>query len=161
MPPPALFLPWRVRMLPRLVVLFPGIVFLLSFILEPFKPNYLCGPDPWEGVNALMWPTSIVLSYMLLAGNAHRRRLGALFGFLITVGSAALLTFVKVLGPGLNLAAAFHSCGCFGPIELPYPAHMALLAGMAACLGAVFLHEETRLAEARERLGTPGFEPGS
>ena len=143
--PRALRLPWRIRSLPRWVAVAPALVYLASAVLKPMKGGLLCH-DPWELTNLLLWPVEIALALLLLRGSPHRRRLAALFGLILSVCAAALLTFVKVFGPGLNLAAAVHSCGCFGPIDLPYPAHMALLAGMAACLGAVFLHEETVLS---------------
>ena len=144
-PPGAVLrLPWRVRTLPRWVFLAPGFVYLASVVLYPFKPQYLC-EDPWEGANLLLWPVDLALALMLLKGTAQSRRLAALFGHVLSCSAMVLLTFLRLFGRRLNLAAAEFSCGCFGPIDLPYPVHMALLAGMAACLAAVFLHEETVL----------------
>ncbi|MCK6479714.1 MAG: hypothetical protein HUU06_10745 [Planctomycetaceae bacterium] len=169
---------WRIRSLPRWVEVVPGLLYAASAVLKPLILNRLCGPDPWEAANTVLWPVEVLLAYVLLAPRsvappegppdsvndhlrqtlrvrenrrrAAARRLGGLLGALLSAGALAVLTFLHFFGSRWNLRAADTSaCGCFGPVELPYPAHAAVLLVMTACLGAVFLHGETLLAEGR------------
>lgn len=148
-------LPWRIRRLPGWVRGFPVLVLSASVVLRILKPNYLCGPDPWEAANAAMTFAEIGIVGCLVAraktpvgavAAARRRRLAALLGTLLMIAAMALLTFLHFLGPRWNLKAADVSeCGYFGPIPLPYGVHMALCAALVASLGVIFLHEETVL----------------
>jgi hypothetical protein len=145
----------------------PGLIFAISALLKPLSSNKLCGFDPWGLANAVMMPAEILLAWFLLSTRkglvdasvvANRRRLAALFGALLMAGAMALLTFLHFWGPLWNMAGAdISGCGCFGPIELPYGVHMAVLGGMVACLVAVFLHEETVFRERPQ----PTVEDGS
>jgi hypothetical protein len=162
------------------VEVLPGLLYAASAVLKPLKPQYMCGPDPWDAANAVLWPVEVLLAVALLAPRtvapperppvcvndhllralrerenrrrADLRRLGGLGGALLSAGALAVLSFLHFFGSRWNLRAADTSaCGCFGPVELPFPVHVAVLLVMGACLGAVFLHEEQRLAEERGR----------
>ena len=141
----------------------PGLVFVISAVLKPFAGNYLCGEDPWEAANLVMWPAEVWMAWSLLVPGegsirgllaGRRRRLASLFGAPLMFGAMGVLTFLHFFGHYWNLKAAdVSACGCFGPVLLPYGLHMVILGLTVACLGAVFLHEETQLME-RQTIST-------
>jgi hypothetical protein len=67
-----------------------------------------------------MVPVELALAYLLW--KPVRRELGALLGCATMAGAAALLTWAHLTGRDVR------TCGCFGPIELPYAGHLALVA---------------------------------
>jgi len=141
---PRFHLPWRVERMPRAL---PGVLAVLMFAsaaAKVMKPNYLCGPDRWEAANGVMFVVEFLLA-LGLAARPARRRFAALSGALVFLGAAALLTYLEVVFLlGNRTVASVRDCGCFGPIEMPYAGHMAVIAVLVAGFAWVFLVEETR-----------------
>jgi hypothetical protein len=132
-------------------------VFLLSALLKTFAPLTLCGPDPWDPLNAAALPLEVLLAVVLLGSRDRARRsLAALTGLAFTMGALVVLTAVEFLGPRYQWEAAGRSCGCFGPVELPYAAHLALLLVMAGCLAATWVHEESHRTPLKEGADAAG-----
>jgi hypothetical protein len=113
-------LPWKIRKLPKAVPATLAIIFFLSAILKLLAFGFLCGgPNPWEGANMGMLPLEIAVAVML--GRPQFREFGALLGGSAMAGAAALLTWAHWTGRDVR------GCGCFGPIEMSYGVHMAVI----------------------------------
>jgi len=113
-------LPWKIRKLPNAIPSAVAITFFTSAVLKVFSGGYLCGPNPWEGANLAMIPLELAVAVML--GRPKMREFGALLGGAAMAGAGALLTWAHLTGRDVR------RCGCFGPIEMSYGVHMAVIA---------------------------------
>jgi len=134
-------IPWKVRGLPGELPVLLGACFLLLALAKVFSPNYLCGPNPFARANGVMFIVELIGGYALLRRETGRRLAAAILAGAM-LGAALFLTRVELLGRDVR------HCGCFGPVELPYAAHMVVCATLFSACAAVFLHEETLLASA-------------
>lgn len=133
-------LPWTLRRLPEAVPIALALFLLATGVAKTFKPNYLCaGGDRFGAANALMLPVEIGCA-ALLRRSGHGRRFAALLLTLLMPGAAAFLAFAHIRGYDVR------TCGCFGPVEMPFWAHMAVCAAVTAAAAAVLLREEGRAA---------------
>jgi hypothetical protein len=66
-----------------------------------------------------MIPLEFGLAWLLWVKS--RREFGALLGCAAMLGAAGLLTWAHLSGRDVR------TCGCFGPIEMSYGAHMAVI----------------------------------
>ena len=133
---PRLPIPWKLHRLPRWMPVVLGACFLLLGFAKPFAPSNLCGPDPFANANAVMTIVELAGGFALLR-REYGRRLAAAILAAAMLGAAIFLTRVELRGHDVR------HCGCFGPIELPFAAHMAVCAVLFAACVAVFLREET------------------
>ena len=113
-------LPWKIRKLPAAVPFTLAILFLSSALMKLLAGGFLCGPNPWEGANYGM--TVLELAVALMMGRPRMREFGALLGAAAMAGAGAVLTWAHLMGRDVR------GCGCFGPIEMSYGTHMAVIA---------------------------------
>ncbi len=106
-------------------------VFLASALLKLVTPPNGCGPSPWEPANSSMLAIELPMG-LLIASKGHRS-LGALLGCGTMVGAALFLSAGHYLGWDV------HRCGCFGPIEMSYGAHLAVIAVLFGLCFAILL----------------------
>lgn len=130
-------LPWTLNRLPEAVPIGLALFLLATALGKAFVPNYLCGPNRFAAANALMFPVELSCAVLLRRPGAGRR-FAALLMTLLMPGTAAFLTLAHLRGYDVR------SCGCFGPVELPYPAHIVVCAAVCAASALVLLREEGR-----------------
>lgn len=98
-----------------------SLFFTATAVLKLWRGGYACF-DPWAPVNGAMIPVELLLGWCLCTES--RRSFGTLLATATMTGAAALLTWAHLRG----IDAA--GCGCFGPIRLPYGAHLAVIAAL-------------------------------
>lgn len=131
--------PWlRVRRLPEAVPIALG-VFLIVSALAKVVATSMCH-SPHEAANGIMTMVEIPCGLMLFHPRLGRR-VAALFWAPMMPCAAVYLAYMEDLGFDAR------SCGCFGPVELDFTAHLAVLAILCAVATAVFLREETRVQD--------------
>jgi hypothetical protein len=130
--------PWKIRKLPTAVPNALAITFLTSAVMKLFSGGYLCGPDPWAGANYSMIPLEFAVAIMLW--QPKWREFGSLLGSSAMAGAAALLTWAHLTGRDVS------RCGCFGPIEMPYGAHMAVIVVLFALCALTLSAADDRAA---------------
>ena len=123
-------LPWSI---PRLTVAVPcaaALLFLSSSLLKLLGPHMPCF-DPWAPANAAMGPLEVILAACLWSKRC--RSFGALLGCGTMLGAGTVLTWAHYSGFDVS------SCGCFGPIKMPYIVHMVLIGALLAACFAVLI----------------------
>ncbi len=113
-----------------------GVVFLTMAVAKLFAPNYLCA-NPFDAANHLMMIVEFIAGLGLL--HRDRRRFSAILLAALMVGAMGFLTFARSRGYDPRM------CGCFGPLKMPFAAHLVVAAVLAVACAVVFAAEERRL----------------
>lgn len=124
-------LPWRIRRLPEWVPWAAATAFLASALLKLIQPNDLCVEHPWEPANSLMLFLEFPMAFLI--ASKRRRSFGALLGCGTMIGAAGVLTLGHLRGRDVR------TCGCFGLVEMSYPAHLAVIAVLFGLCSAILL----------------------
>lgn len=106
-----------VRLLPCALSLF----FAWTAILKLWRGGHLCF-DPWAPANTVMTPVELLLGWCFWVES--KRRFAALLSTSTMLGAEALLTWAHL--NGYDVAG----CGCFGPVRMPYGAHMTVIGAL-------------------------------
>ena len=130
----------RIRRLPEAVPISLGVFLFLTALLKGGSVP-LC-ENPFETVNALMFPVEIVCGMMLLRPRWGRRAAALVWALLMPV---AALYLAHMRHQGFDT----RSCGCFGPVKLEFATHLLVLALLCGIAVAIFLREETRALDRR------------